>query len=64
MSVPPKIPAILNRGWEQISARKTSAPDCRTFREFLTDHARVLQRDGSGGPFSLQGRAPIALVVD
>lgn len=47
-----------------LSARKTDAPQCRTFREFLTNHARVLQRDGSGGPFSLEGRAPIALVVD
>ncbi|MGA2867079.1 MAG: hypothetical protein ABSF95_21595 [Verrucomicrobiota bacterium] len=45
---------------EQVSR----VPRCGTFREFLGQHARVLQRDGTGGPFSLQGRAPLDLVVD
>ena len=40
------------------------APLCATFKEFLRDHARVLQRDGSGGPFTLQGRGPLELVVN
>jgi len=40
------------------------APRCATFKEFLRDHARVLQRDGAGGPFSLAGRAPLEVVVD
>jgi len=47
------------------SARKRGhAPDCATFKEFLLVHARVLQRDGSGGRFSMAGRAPLELVVD
>ena len=40
------------------------APRCATFKEFLRHHARVLQRDGVGGPFSLAGRAPLEVVVD
>jgi hypothetical protein len=36
---------------------KSNAPKCASFAEFLRDHARVLQRDGSGGPFSTAGRA-------
>jgi hypothetical protein len=40
------------------------APRCATFKEFLRDHARVLQRDGAGGPFSLAGRAPLEVIVD
>ena len=42
---------------------KSNAPACASFAEFLHDHARVLQRDGSGGPFSTQGRAPLELVI-
>ena len=46
-------------------ARKQGhAPDCKTFKEFLLEHARVLQRDGSGGKFSMAGRAPLELIVD
>ncbi len=45
-------------------ARASPAPRCATFKEFLRDHARVLQRDGAGGPFSLKGRGPLAVVVD
>ena len=26
-------------------------------------HARVLRRDGTGGPFTLEGRGPLELVV-
>ena len=46
------------------TARASPAPRCATFKEFLRDHARVLQRDGTGGPFSLEGRAPLEVVVD
>lgn len=44
--------------------RRDNAPRCNSFKEFLLEHARVLQRDGSGGPFTLDGRAPLALVVE
>ena len=44
--------------------RQGHAPDCKTFKEFLLEHARVLQRDGSGGKFSMEGRAPLELIVD
>jgi hypothetical protein len=46
------------------SRKRGHAPDCATFKEFLLEHARVLQRDGSGGRFSLEGRAPLELIVD
>lgn len=49
---------------EAREARKTSAPECASFKEFLLDHARVLQRDGSGGAFSMTGRAPLEWIVD
>jgi predicted RNA-binding Zn-ribbon protein involved in translation (DUF1610 family) len=49
---------------EASAAKKTAAPDCASFKEFLLEHARVLQRDGSGGQFSLAGRAPLELIVD
>jgi hypothetical protein len=45
-------------------AKASSAPRCATFKEFLRDHARVLQRDGTGGSFSLAGREPLEVVVD
>ncbi|MDB6110227.1 MAG: hypothetical protein JWR69_1977, partial [Pedosphaera sp.] len=49
----------------KLSQRKVSnAPLCKTFKEFLLVHARVLQRDGTGGRFSMEGRAPLELVVD
>jgi len=40
------------------------APVDRTFHEFLSRHAQVLGRDGAGSPFSLAGRAPLALVIE
>ena len=43
---------------------KTGAPDSATFAAFLRDHARVLQRDGTGGPFSTVGRAPLNLAIE
>ena len=52
---------------DQLTAERMGgegAPACRTFREFLSSHARVLGRDGTGGAFSLAGRAPLALVVN
>ncbi len=41
-----------------------NAPHCGSFAGFLGRYARVLQRDGTGGAFTLQGRAPLALIVD
>ena len=46
------------------SRRNSNAPVCGSFKEFLLSHAKVLQRDGSGGTFSMEGRAPLALIVD
>jgi len=42
----------------------STAPTSATFKEFLLEEARVLQRDGSAGRFSLLGRAPLELLVD
>jgi hypothetical protein len=39
-------------------------PQCRTFCEFLEQHARVLMRDGTGVPYSLKGREPLSLFVE
>ncbi len=47
-----------------VSTRKGNAPQSATFKQFLLEEARVLQRDGTGGRFSMQGRAPLELVVD
>jgi hypothetical protein len=44
--------------------KKASIPECKTFKEFLTRHARILLRDGTGGKYSLEGRAPLELVID
>lgn len=44
--------------------RAVDAPQAASFREFLEQHARVLQRDGTGGKYSLAGRAPLALVIE
>lgn len=46
------------------TARKGNAPDCATFAEFLNEHARILQRDGTGGRFSMVGREPLKLIVE
>jgi len=56
--------AIGVRGVARKPAGASPAPRCASFKEFLRDHARVLQRDGAGGPFTLQGRAPLEVVVD
>ena len=46
------------------SKKVGNAPVCASFAAFLEHHARVLQRDGTGGPFSTVGRAPLNLIVD
>lgn len=46
------------------AAKRGNAPACETFAEFLQDHARVLQRDGTGARYSMEGRAPLQLVVE
>lgn len=46
------------------SRKAGNAPDCKTFKEFLLNHAKILQRDGSGGKFTMEGRAPLELIVD
>jgi hypothetical protein len=46
------------------SKRVGNAPRCDSFQAFLRDHAKVLQRDGTGGLFSMEGRAPLQIVVD
>lgn len=45
-------------------ARASNAPACDSFETFLLDHARVLQRDGTGGKYSVEGRAPLSLVIE
>jgi hypothetical protein len=47
-----------------LQAGKRKGPQCSTFREFLTKHARVLQRDGTGIAYSLEGREPLEQFVD
>ncbi len=47
----------------KVRATARTAPCCATFKEFLSRHARVLRRDGTGGPFTLEGRGPLELVV-
>lgn len=50
---------------QRIAGNKRSAnsPNVRTFSDFVRDHAKVLQRDGSGGPFSTKGRKPLEVVI-
>ena len=59
------------RAFEQFEAavsasgrKKSNAPECASFREFILNHARVAGRDGAAGPFSMEGRAPLVLIVD
>ncbi len=47
-----------------VETRHGNAPQCATFAEFLHVHARVLQRDGTAGPFSMAGREPLRLCVE
>ncbi len=54
----------LDQRIEEAGASKANIPPCQSFKEFLLDYARVLQRDGTGGKYSLAGRAPLELVID
>ena len=47
-----------------VHSRRTSAPECGSFMEFLTDHARVAGHDGTAEPFSMVGRAPLKLIAE
>lgn len=49
---------------EAALGNKSNAPKCSSFKDFILNHARVARRDGSAGPFSLTGRAPLALIID
>lgn len=69
----PHVGARANHGMGALSAldqkvsgtrRRANSPDVRTFSDFVRDHARVLQRDGSGGPFSTKGRKPLEVVIE
>jgi hypothetical protein len=46
------------------AGKKTNAPACGSLAEFLSKHARVLQRDGSGGKYSTKGRKPLELAIE
>jgi len=64
---PNPAPQAARRGLDALlrrPAKASPAPRCATFKEFLRHHARVLRRDGTGGAFSLEGRAPLEVVVD
>ena len=56
------------RTFEQIGdeslAGRSNAPECASFKDFLVNHAKVLQRDGNTGPFSMTGRAPLEMIAD
>ena len=54
---------LLDAGLAKIETAR-GAPAGGSFHEFLSVHARVLGRDGAAAPFSLAGRAPLALVVE
>ena len=45
-------------------ARKTDAPECVSFSDFLAHHAKVAGRDGTAQPFSMAGRAPLEFIAD
>jgi hypothetical protein len=55
---------ILEIGEAALGGKTTNAPEVKSFREFVLNHARVLLRDGSGGKFSLEGRAPLELIIE
>lgn len=44
--------------------KKSNAPECGSFYEFIEKYARVAGRDGTAGAFSLAGRAPLELIID
>jgi len=48
----------------ELMGKRTNAPVCASFKEFLTLHARVADRSGAGTPFSMTGRAPLELIAD
>lgn len=54
--------------FEQIDAaagaKKTDAPACASFKDFLVNHAKVAGRDGRALPFSMEGRAPLEMIAD
>jgi len=45
-------------------ARKTDAPECSSFSDFLLHHAKVAGRDGTAQPFSMVGRAPLEIISE
>jgi hypothetical protein len=47
-----------------VPERKANIPECDSFSGFLERHARVLGRDGTGGPFSTLGRRPLDVCVE
>jgi hypothetical protein len=49
---------------KRIAVKKTDAPECSSFKDFLVNHARVAGRDGIAKPFSMEGRAPLELISD
>ena len=60
MSEPSHLDRLLKKTEKQ---KKSNAPACDSLAGFLRDHGRVLRRDGSAGPFSTKGRAPLELVI-
>jgi hypothetical protein len=45
------------------STGSVNVPDCRTFRDYLNTQAKVPLRNGTYGPFSFTGRAPLDFIV-
>ncbi len=58
----------MKNAFEQIDdargARKTNAPECDSFQDFLLHHAKVADRNGQPQPFSMVGRAPLELISE
>jgi predicted RNA-binding Zn-ribbon protein involved in translation (DUF1610 family) len=47
-----------------LGGKKTNAPHCTSFKDFLLNHAKVAGRDGKANPFSMLGRAPLEFIAD
>jgi hypothetical protein len=47
-----------------LNGKKTDAPECTSFRDFLTHHAMVADRNGSAVRFSMAGRAPLEFICE
>lgn len=47
-----------------LGGKKTNAPDCASFKDFLTNYAKVADRNGTAVPFSMVGRAPLEFIAD